>query len=118
MVTIIELQELATKTIIEKNVLNPFYIFYVLDLSIIFPLIVISSALNFKKSAFGYLLSGISLVKIITILPAVIFNDIFHKIFEGHFLDFTFDIIAFCITFTGIIFTVLFLRNIKNKEKK
>jgi hypothetical protein len=116
MVTIIELQELVIKTMIDKNALNPFYVFYVLDLSIIFPLITIASILNFKKSAFGYLLSGISLIKIITILPAVIFNDIFHKIYQGHFIDLTFDIIAFFITLIGIIFIVLFLRNIESKD--
>lgn len=116
MVTIIELQELITKTIIDKSTLNPFYVFYILDLCIIFPLIVIASFLNFKKSEFGYLLSGVSLIKIITILPAVIFNDIFNKIYEGHFLDLTFDIIAFFITMTGIIFIVLFFRNIESKD--
>ena len=116
LVTVIELQELVIKTIIDKNALNPFYVFYVLDLALIFPLIIIASVLNFKKSAFGYLLSGISLMKIITILPAVIFNDIFHKIYQGHFIDLTFDIIAFFITLAGIIFIVLFLRNIKSKD--
>ena len=116
MVAIIELQELVIKTIIDKNALNPFYVFYVLDLSLIFPLIIIASILNFRKSAFGYLLSGISLVKIITILPAVIFNDIFHKIYQGHFIDLTFVILAIFITLVGIIFIVLFLRNIESKD--
>lgn len=116
MVTIIELHELIKKTIFENQTINPFYVFYVLDLCIIFPLIIIASFLNFKKYEFGYLLSGISLIKIITILPAVIFNDVFYRLYEGHFLDLTFDIIAFIITITGIIFTVLFLRNIESKD--
>ncbi|MFA5728896.1 MAG: hypothetical protein WC957_05670, partial [Candidatus Neomarinimicrobiota bacterium] len=116
MVTIIELQELVVKTILDKNALNPFYVFYILDLCIIFPLIVITSFLNFKKSEFGYLLSAVSLIKIITILPAVIFNDIFHKIYVGYFLDLTFDIIAFFITMTGILFIILFFKNIESKD--
>jgi hypothetical protein len=115
-VTLIELQELIMKTIIESKELNPFYVFYVLDLAIIFPLIVIVSILNFKKAELGYLLSGVSLIKIITILPAVICNDLFHYFFEGYFLDLSFDIIALLITITGVFFLFFFLRNIENRN--
>ena len=112
-VTSIELVELVTKTIINQEVINPFYVFYVLDLVVVFPFIVIASVLNYRKSSFGYLLSGISIIKVITILPAVIMNDIFHKIYVGYFLDLTFDFIAIIITSTGIYILALYMKAIK-----
>lgn len=109
----IEIIEIFSKTIINIENLNPFFAFYVLDLSIIFPLIIIAAILNYKGSAIGYLLSGVALIKIVTILPgAVIFNDIFHRLFAGYFLDLPFDIIALIITLTGYFFTVLFMKRI------
>jgi hypothetical protein len=109
----IEIVELASKTIINKDVINPFSVFYVLDLSVVFPFIIIASILNYKKTPFGYLLSGIALLKVVTILPAVVFNDIFHRIYKGFFLDLTFDIIAIIITAIGIYLLVLFMKYIK-----
>lgn len=108
----IEIVEIFLKTILSTEKINPFFVFYVLDLSIIFPLIIIAAVLNYKKSVWGYLLSGIALLKIITILPAVIFNDIFHRIFVGHFLDLPFDIIAVIITLTGLVFTKLYMKRV------
>jgi hypothetical protein len=112
-VTSIEVVELVKKTIINQEAINPFYVFYVLDLVIVFPFIVIASVLNYRKSSFGYLLSGIALIKVITILPAVIFNDIFHKIYVCYFLDLTFDIIAIIISLLGIYLFIRYLKGIK-----
>ncbi|NLL12448.1 MAG: hypothetical protein GX267_03490 [Fibrobacter sp.] len=61
--------------------------------------------------AWGSFLSGVALVKIITILPAVIFNDVFHRIFTGAFLDIGFSIIASVITAIGIILLILYLKS-------
>ena len=55
LIAIIEIQELISKTIILKEPLNPFYVFYVLDLAIIFPMIVITSVLNLGKGSYWIL---------------------------------------------------------------
>jgi len=114
LITGIEIQELVSKTIILQEEINPFYVFYVLDLAIIFPMIVIAAVMNWMKTDWGTLLSGVALFKIVTILPAVIFNDIFHRIYTGVFLDLTFDIIALVITLTASVFLILYMKTIKD----
>ncbi|NLB54128.1 MAG: hypothetical protein GX808_14490 [Syntrophomonadaceae bacterium] len=115
-VTFIELSELISKTILLQGELNPYYVFYVLDLSFIFPFIIIIAILNYKKVCWGFLLSGVALIKIITILPAVIFNDIFYRIYTGKFIDLGFDVIASVITIIGAIVLYFYLRSIDNNE--
>ena len=116
LMTVIEVQELISKTIILEEQLNPFYVFYVLDLAIIFPMIVMAAILNLMKTNWGYLFSGIALLKIVTILPAVIFNDVFHRLYTGVFLDLSFDIIALVITFIASVFLILYMKTIKDKS--
>jgi hypothetical protein len=116
LMTVIEIQELVSKTIVLKEQLNPFYVFYVLDLAIIFPMIVMAGVLNLMKTEWGYLFSGVALLKIVTILPAVIFNDIFHRLYTGVFLDLTFDIIALVITLIASIFLGVYMKTIKDKS--
>lgn len=115
-ITAIEIMELVSKTIVQAEPLNPFYVFYVLDLTMVFPMIVIAGVLNLKKAAWGYLFSGVGLIKIVTILPAIIINDVFHRLFAGRFLDLRFDIIAAVITTTAAIFLVLYLNRISDKQ--
>jgi hypothetical protein len=113
-VSIIEINEIVAKTIIHKEEINPFYVFYVLDLSIFFPMIIIISIYNLRQSVWGYLLSGVALIKISTILPALVMNDIFHWIFTGRFIDFSFDIIATILTISALTFLFYYMRSIKN----
>jgi hypothetical protein len=110
----IEIAEIVDITVINIIAINPFNVYYVLDLAIIFPLISITAFYNFKKSQWGFLFSGIALIKIATILPAVIMNDVFHKIFTGSFIDLTFDIIATVITIVAVMFLNVYFRNIQN----
>lgn len=116
LMTVIEIQELVSKTIILNEGLNPFHVFYVLDLAIIFPMIVIAAILNLKKTGWGYLFSGVALIKIVTILPAVIFNDIFHRLYTGIFLDLPFDIMALVITLIAAILLSLYMKRIDDKN--
>jgi len=113
--TIIEIRELVSKTMLLKEPLNPFYVFYVLDLAIVFPMIVIAGVLNLKKTDWGTLFSGVALLKIVTILPAVIFNDIFHQLYTGFFLDLSFDIIALVITAIAAILLVLYMKRVDDR---
>jgi hypothetical protein len=116
LMTVIEMQELLSKTIVLQEPLNPFHVFYVLDLAIIFPMIVMTSVLNLMKTEWGYLFSGVALLKIVTILPAVIFNDIFHRLYTGVFLDLPFDMIALVITLIASVFLILYMRTVRDKS--
>jgi hypothetical protein len=116
LMTVIEIQELVSRTIVLQEPLNPFYVFYVLDLAIIFPMIVMTSVLNLMKTEWGFLFSGIALLKIVTILPAVIFNDIFHRLFTGVFLDLPFDMIALVITLIASVFLTLYMKTVMDKS--
>lgn len=116
-ITGIELSELYEKTIIRQEMLSSYSVFYVLDLAIIFPGIIISSILNLRKHSLGYLFTGIALIKIITILPAVIANDFFHWWGTGEFLDLFFDLIALIITVISTIFLILYLLRISDKSE-
>jgi hypothetical protein len=116
LMTVIEIQELVSKTVILKEQLNPFHVFYVLDLAIVFPMIVMAAVLNLMKTDWGHLFSGIALLKIVTILPAVIFNDIFHRLYTGVFLDLPFDMIALVITLIASVFLSLYMKTIKDKS--
>lgn len=116
LMAVIETRELISRTVILKEQLNPFHVFYVLDLAIIFPMIVLAAILNLRKTDWGYLFSGIALVKIVTILPAVIFNDIFHRLYTGVFLDLPFDMIALTITSIASIFLSLYMKTIRDKR--
>lgn len=116
LMTVIEVQEIYIKSVITKENIDPFYVFYVLDLGIVFPAIIISAIMNLRKQSWGYLFSGVALIKIVTILPAVIFNDIFYWFATGKFLDLSFDIIAIVITVIAFIFLILYTKAIEDKK--
>jgi hypothetical protein len=116
LITGIEVSELISKTILLQEPLNPYYVFYVLDLAIIFPMIVMAAILNLMRTDWGYLFSGIALLKIVTILPAIIFNDVFNRLYTGVFLDLPFDIIALVITLIALVFLILYMKTVKDKR--
>jgi hypothetical protein len=116
MVTGIEIRDIMVFTILQNNAINPFYVFYILDIGIVFPGIIISSILNLRRKAWGYLLSGISLIKVSTILPAVLFNDIFHWIATRYFIDLSFDVIALIITMIAVFFLIIYIRTTQDSR--
>lgn len=116
MVTGIEIRDIMVFTILQNNAINPFYVFYILDIGIVFPGIIISSILNLQRKAWGYLLSGISLIKVSTILPAVLFNDIFHWIATRYFIDLSFDVIALIITMIAVFFLIIYIRTTQDSR--
>lgn len=109
----IEIHDIILKTIIKPGGFRSQDVFYILDLALLFPAIIYCAILNFKKNLWGVLLTGVFLVKTITLLPAVIGSDILHRIGTGKFVDLTFDIIASVITIGFAVFFVLFLRGIE-----
>ncbi|MCF8357123.1 MAG: hypothetical protein K9H26_00085 [Prolixibacteraceae bacterium] len=101
-----EIPYLVDKTIINNESIILFDAFYILDLAIVFPAMVIVAIMNFSNKPSSVIFSGIFLVKLITLMPALLFNDIFHFIQKGHFLDISFDIIA--LLFTAFSLCLLF----------
>ena len=115
--TMINTTRVYTRTTIavnrEKNKsIILFDAFYILDLSIVFPAMIIIAIINLSNKPSSVILSGIVLVKLVTLMPALLFNDIFHFIKNGHFLDISFDIIATVFTLFSFNLLYLFKRGI------
>ena len=109
-----ELPYLVETTIIKNKSIILFDAFYILDLSIVFPAMIIISIINLLDKPLSIILSGIVLVKLITLMPALLFNDIFHFIKNGYFLDISFDIIATFFTLFSVSLLFLFKRGVNN----
>jgi hypothetical protein len=113
----IEIPYLVQTTIINKKSIIPFDVFYILDLSIVFPAMIIIAIMNLRKIPFSFIFAGIFLIKIITLMPALIFNDFFHWLNTGKFLDITFDIIALIFTLFASALLFLYKRGIKKGKE-
>lgn len=107
-----EIPYLVDKTIINNESILLFDAFYILDLAIVFPAMVIVAIMNFSNRPSSVIFSGIFLVKLITLMPALLFNDIFHFIQNDHFLDISFDIIALIFTTFSICLLFFYKRGI------
>ena len=107
-----EIPYLVETTIINNKSIILFDAFYILDLSIVFPAMIIIAIINLSNKPSSVILSGIVLVKLVTLMPALLFNDIFHFIKNGHFLDISFDIIATVFTLFSMNLLYLFKRGI------
>jgi hypothetical protein len=110
----IELPYLVQTTIVARGSLKLFDAFYTLDLAIVFPAMIIAAVLNWRKKALGHLLTGVILVKVLTIMPALLFNDLFHWLETGTFLDIPFDFVALTFTAFAGAFLFAFHRGIRS----
>ena len=110
---VIELPDIVQTTIVAKGSLKLFDAFYSLDLAIVFPAMIIAAVLNWRKKTIGHVLTGVILVKVITIMPALRLNDIFHWLQTGRFLDLSFDFVALAFTVCSGIFLFAYQRGIK-----
>jgi hypothetical protein len=109
----IELTYMVQTTIVAGSSLKLFDAFYSLDLAIVFPAMIIAAVLNWRKKTIGHVLIGVILVKVITIMPALLFNDVFHWLQTGRFLDLTFDFIALAFTVCAGFFLFAYKRGIQ-----
>ena len=107
-----ELPYLVETTIIKNKSIIPFDAFYILDLSFVFPAMIIIAIMNLLQKPACVILSGIVLVKLITLMPALLFNDLFHFMQEGYFIDFSFVIIASVFTLFSLMLLYLYRRGI------
>jgi hypothetical protein len=112
-VGVMDLKELLIRTVINRIQMNPQIVFCVLDLSILFPAMVISAYLNIKRRLVGVILLGVFLVKTIVLMPALILSDLLHFSNLGTFVDSTFDIIALVILISAIAFYGIHISKIK-----
>lgn len=110
---VIEIKDLIIRSIIHPGGILSFDAFYVLDLALVFPAMIIISIMNFKNNSWGHLFSGVFLIKLITLLPAIVFSDFLNWLNTGKSLDYSFDIIGITITSVAILFLVLYLRGIE-----
>lgn len=107
-----ELPYLIETTIIKNKSTILFDAFYILDLAIVFPAMIIIAVMNLLHKPSGVILFGVVLVKLITLMPALLFNDIFHYMQIGNFLDVSFDIIASAFTIFSLMLLFLYRRGI------
>lgn len=84
-----------------------------LDLGIIVPTAFITASLLIKKQAWGYALSSVMLLKILTMGVALI-SMIIVQFLAGVMIDPIVSIIFILISISGIIFGILALRNIRD----
>jgi hypothetical protein len=108
-----EIPYLIDTTIIQNKSTIPFEAYLILDLAFVFPAMIIIAFMNFLKKPVGAILSGIVLIKLITLMPALLFNDIFHYIQNGYFKDISFDIITIVFTIFPLVLLYLYKRGIK-----
>lgn len=116
--TLLELPDIIQKTIIEHKTIALFQEYYILDLSIFFPAIIIIAILNLRKNRYSSIWSGLALIKILTIMPALFLNEIFYWIKNGVFLDFSFIIISSLFIIISAFLMIQFKKGIDwNHEK-
>jgi hypothetical protein len=70
--------------------------------------------LNLLKRQPSVILSGILLVKLITLMPAILITDIFKFFQNGYTGNISFDIIALTITLFSIILIFFYKRGINS----
>ena len=114
LVGIIDCKDIIFKTILSNSEMNTKGIFYVLDLAFLFPAMVITAVMNFKGRVIGVFFTGAFLIKTIALMPALILSDILHYANKGVFVDFSFDVIAFIVMISAIIFYCLYHKDMES----
>lgn len=113
LMSVIEIKDLITKTIFQPGNITPYDAYYVFDLGFIFPAMGIIGVMNWRGQPWGTLFSGVLLIKIMTLLPALVISDFLHQYHVGHFRDIGFDAIATGITLTATILFCFYQRGIR-----
>jgi hypothetical protein len=67
--------------------LNPYDVYIVLDLGLVFPAIIIASVMSLWRKRHGALLQTVALIKMATILPGLVFGDLMNFVIGGAFKD-------------------------------
>ncbi len=111
LVAIIDGKDIVAKTIWANGVMETKGAFYILDLVFLFPAIVITAVMNIQGLALGRFFTGAFLIKTVALMPALILSDLFHYANRGVFVDFGFDVIAFVVMISAIIFYWLYYKD-------
>jgi hypothetical protein len=103
----VEIKDLITRTVLVPGEIDSYDLFYVLDLVLVFPGMIIAAVLNLRNNFWGIIFSGILLFKIITLLPGIILGDLINWFQTGTFLSPVFMVFSMVITAAaGILFIV------------
>lgn len=112
LVAVMEIRDLVTHTLFSTEGIPIKQSFVYLDLCFLFPAMIMAGIWNWKKQSWGVLLTGMFLIKTVTLMPAIALSDVYYYIDTGSFLDSGFDILAAVITLISALFLVLYYRNI------
>jgi hypothetical protein len=108
LVGIIDGKDIVMKTILSNGAMDTKGAFYILDLAFLFPAIILASVVNLKGKVTGRFFTGAFLIKTIALMPALILSDILHCINNGAFVDSAFDVIAFIVMVSAIVFYYIY----------
>ncbi len=108
LVGVIDSKDIVAWTILSSQILDPQGAFYVLDLAFLFPAMVIAAVMSFRGQMIGRFFTGAFLIKTIALMPALILSDILHYANRGVFVDFGFDVIAFIVMISAIVFYYIY----------
>jgi hypothetical protein len=84
-----------------------------LDLGVIVPTSLITAALLIKKQAWGYALSSVMLLKILT-MGAALIAMIIGQLLAGVYVDVVVSTIFVLISLSGIVLGIITLRNVRD----
>ncbi len=108
LVGILDSKDIIDQTVLASGTLDPRGAFYVLDLVFLFPAIGIAAVLNIRGQMTGRFFTGAFLIKTITLMPALILSDVLHYANRGVFVDFAFDVIAFVVMVSAIVYYYIY----------
>jgi hypothetical protein len=86
--------------------------FIVMDLSILFPGMVIAACLALRRRSEGLFFSGVLLVKTVTLMPAILAADAINLLGRGELIDPSFDLIALAFLGASSVLAILYLRSL------
>jgi hypothetical protein len=112
LVGIIDGKDIILKTILSDGAMETMGAFYILDLAFLFPAIIIAAVMNLKGRVIGRFFTGAFLIKTVALMPALILSDILHYINKGAFVDSAFDVIAFIVMISAIIFYYIYHKDV------
>lgn len=112
LVGVIDGKDIILRTILSSGIMDTKGAFYILDLAFLFPAIIIAAVMNLQGKVVGRFFTGVFLIKTIALMPALILSDILHYTNKGAFVDFSFDVIAFVVMISAIVFYYVYHKDI------
>ena len=103
---------IIAKTISTGELSTGFNTVYVLDLAVLLPAFLVGAILLWRKTSSGYILSGVLLIKAMTLGLSIVFGYVFQIVY-GITVSLGRGGLYLVLTIAGVILTVAYLRNLK-----